>query len=120
MYAKNFCPGTKTNYPQWFDPAAFTPAAPGTFGKEQPFPLRGPGYVNMDAAIPKFFTIHNQARLELRGEGVNVLNHPNYNNPVDSITTTPQLAALKSSTVGLITSTVNDARILQIAAKTTF
>jgi hypothetical protein len=63
-------------------------------------------------AISKRFPIYNRSQLELRGEAFNLLNHPNYSNPITAINST--------STFGRITSTANDARLLQIAAKITF
>ena len=121
IYNRNFFRGTKTaNYPQWFNPSAFAAAAPGAFGNSRPFSLRGPGFADLDVAVSKFFTFHDQAKLELRGEAFNALNHPNYLNPVGVSQLIPQVAALNSPTAGQITGTANDARTLQIAAKITF
>ena len=121
VYNHNFFRGTKTaDYPQWFNPSAFAAAAPGTFGDSRPFSLRGPGFANLDVAVSKFFTLHESARLELRGEAFNAFNHPNYLNPVGTSQLIPQVAALNSPTAGQITGTANDARTLQIAAKITF
>jgi hypothetical protein len=78
----------------------------------RPFSLRGPGYTDVDIAISKSFAIYERARLEIRGESFNLLNHPNYSNPISALSS--------SATVGKITSTANDARLLQIAAKITF
>ncbi len=120
VYNHNFFPNTASKYPQWYNKAAFTPAALGTFGNEQPFSLRGPGYANLDLAISKFFSLRDRAKLELRGEAFNALNHPNYSTPTNSTAIAPQLSTLNSANAGLITSTANDSRLLQIAAKITF
>ncbi len=120
VYAKNFFPKSTNKYPQWYNPAAFTLAAPGTFGNEAPMSLRGPGYANLDLAISKFFTIYDRAKLELRGEAFNALNHPNYNTPTNSSNINPQLSSFNAATAGFITSTANDPRLLQIAVKITF
>jgi hypothetical protein len=63
-------------------------------------------------AISKHFQVYERAQFELRGEAFNLLNHPNYSNPITSINST--------STFGRITTTANDARLLQLAAKITF
>ncbi len=120
IYNHNFFPNTASKYPQWYNKAAFTPAALGSFGNEQPFSLRGPGFANLDLAISKFFTVRDRAKLELRGEAFNTLNHPNYSTPTNSTAIAPQLSTLNSANAGLITSTANDSRLLQIAAKITF
>jgi len=113
-YNKNFFPATNTlpHNVQWFNPAAFTNPTGGNFGTMRPFSLRGPGFANVDVAISKLFSIYERYRLELRGESFNLLNHPNYSNPVSALSS--------SATVGKITSTANDPRLLQIAAKITF
>ncbi len=120
VYARNFSRGTRPNYVQWFNPQAFTPAAPGTFGTQRPFSFRGPGFANLDLAISKSFSIYDRARLELRGEAFNALNHPNYSTPSTTSAVVPQVAQLNSPNAGLITSTASDARLLQIAAKIIF
>ncbi len=40
--------------------------------------FRGPWYNNFDAAISKNFVITERIKLQLRGDAVNVLNHPNF------------------------------------------
>ncbi len=120
VYRHNFFPGTKSKYPQWYNPAAFALAAPGTFGNEQAMSLRGPGYADLDVAVSKFFSLYERTKLELRGEAFNALNHPNYSTPTSSTAIAPQLSPLNSANAGLITSTASTNRILQIAAKITF
>jgi hypothetical protein len=111
-YSKNFFTTASPYYPTWFNTAAFTSASAGSFGTMRPFSLRGPGFVNMDVAVSKIFPIYERYRLELRGESFNVLNHPNYSNPISVYSS--------SATFGRITSTANDPRLLQLAAKVTF
>jgi len=61
-------------------------AALGSISNWGPFPLnsiarnsfRGPGAWNLDAALAKKFTIHEQISVELRAEGFDVLNHHNF------------------------------------------
>ncbi len=111
LYSKNLFPAAGVK-PLWVNAAAYTLQPLGTFGNETPLTARGPGFVNMDVAISKRFPILERANLELRGEAFNVLNHPNYSNPNTAISS--------SSTFGRITTTANDARLLQIATKITF
>jgi hypothetical protein len=109
-YAKNLY---ASGFPVWVNAAAFSTPALGSFGNERPFSSRGPGFANIDTSISKHFPIYDRAQLELRGEAFNLLNHPNYSNPITSINA-------GSSSFGRITTTANDARLLQIAAKITF
>jgi hypothetical protein len=111
-YNKNFYTGLASRNVQWFNPGAFAVAGPGAYGNERPFSLRGPGFANVDVAVSKYFNLYERSKLELRGEAFNVLNHPNYGLPISALSS--------SATVGQISTTANDPRLLQIAAKITF
>ncbi|HEY4361226.1 MAG TPA: TonB-dependent receptor [Bryobacteraceae bacterium] len=75
--------------------------------------VRGPHFFNDDLAVSKFFRLPKEGmRLQLRGEGYNLLNHPNFNNPTLSIAA--------PTTFGEITSTSGDPRVLQLALRLEF
>jgi hypothetical protein len=94
----------------WVNPKAFTKNPPGTFGTTGMNSLLGPHYFDADLTLSKLFTIHEQQNLQLRFEFFNVLNHTNFEAPVNT---------LSSATFGQIQAS-NPARILQLAAKYTF
>jgi hypothetical protein len=71
---------------QWFNTAAFAPAALGTFGTHERNSLRGPGSAAIDMALFKNFPIGTRARFQFRLEAFNVFNRVNYNNPNSTIT----------------------------------
>src|SRR5262249_7081337 len=52
---------------RWINPAAFRVPAPGTSGKAGRNIARGPGLVQIDAALSKRFPIGERAAVELRG-----------------------------------------------------
>ncbi len=95
---------------QWLNASGFSPNATGTFGNARAFSLEGPSYVSLDVALSRFFTIHNEHNLEARFEAFNSLNHPNFQTPT---------ATESSSTFGKIL-TANSPRILQFAMKYNF
>ena len=69
---------------QWYDPSVFAQpgAAWGNSGRNQ---FRGPGNWNLDASL--FRTIEvNHYRFEIRIESQNVLNHPQWGNPITGFT----------------------------------
>ena len=68
---------------------------------------------NMDAALLKNFKVRESMRLQVRGEALNILNHPNF----DGIVTD-----LNSSSFGRSQILVGNAvsRILQLGARFTF
>ena len=94
----------------WINPASLVPNALGTFGNAGFNSLIGPGFVNVDANIVRFFKITERQKFQLRFEFFNVLNHTNYNLPVSS---------RSSSAFGKIQSS-GDPRILQFAVKYSF
>ncbi len=94
----------------WLNPASFQKNAPGTYGNTKPYSLVGPTYANLDAAVSRFFPLHEAIQLEFRGECFNCFNHPNLLGPT---------AALNSSLFGQIT-TANPPRILQLSLKLSF
>ncbi len=63
---------------EWFNPAAFQPAVPGTYGNAGRDILEGPGQINVDFSVFKNFRLGEHRTLQFRGELFNVLNHPNF------------------------------------------
>lgn len=47
--------------------------------------FRGPWFNGFDAAISKVFTLTEHVRLQLRGDAINVLNHPNFDGIVTDV-----------------------------------
>jgi len=97
---------------EWFNTAAFTANAPGTFGALGRNALVGPGYADLDVSLFKAFPMpySEHHRLELRAEFFNALNRPNLGNP----TTT-----YNSSIFARITS-ASDPRIIQLGLRYAF
>jgi hypothetical protein len=95
---------------QWFNPAVFQLAPVGTFGNSGRNNLEGPGGFTFDVALMRYFNITERHRLQVRAEAFNVLNHPVYNNPRNS---------MADINIGRIL-TANDPRIMQFALKYVF
>lgn len=100
---------------QWFDTSAFLrqSAVPGgqrsgTAGRNV---VLGPGLMQTDLAVMKNFGLTDHGALQLRLEGFNVLNRPNFLNPLTNIGA-PQ-------TFGVIQQ-ARAARIIQLAVKLSF
>ena len=100
---------------QWFNTAAFVPAAPYTFGNEPPQLVVGPGLFDIDTSLIKTFRIKENSSFEVRGEFFNLFNHTNFNtpNPVVYAAASGQ----PSPTAGVITSTATTSRQVQIGLK---
>jgi hypothetical protein len=96
---------------QWIDRSAFVSAPQGQFGDSGIGILRAPGYWNLDLSVSKRFTTFGRQYLMFRAEMFNVLNHVNFG---------PPQANIQSTAFGTITSTIGDARIVQLVAKYSF
>jgi hypothetical protein len=96
-----------------FDQSAFVvPAAGrGSYGNSGRDILTGPGAVTWNMALGKnIYLFSERARAQLRFEGYNAFNHPNFNNPSTNIS---------SSSFGLVTG-AGTARRIQISARIDF
>lgn len=96
----------------WLNPAAFSQAAPFTFGNTSRFlNVRGPATRNLDLSVFKTFTFRERLRAQFRAEALNATNTPVFGNPNTQFTN-PQF--------GLITNQVNNPRLVQLALRVTF
>jgi hypothetical protein len=96
---------------QWLNPQSFVENPVGTFGDAGWNSLIAPGYVNVDAALMRMIPVREAINLQLRFEAFNALNHTNFGQPSNNVSTTTTFGTILSS---------NPARILQLAAKLTF
>ena len=69
-----------------FNSAAFTAAPPGQQGDFGRNVLRGFDATQADLGLQRAFRITEKTALRLRGEFFNVLNHPNFGSPTNSLT----------------------------------
>jgi hypothetical protein len=97
----------------WFNPAAFTQNATGTFGTLRPNTLSGPGYVNFDINLQKNFAITEKVRSEFRSSFYNAFNHANLGNPGTTLT---------SSNFGVINSinSASNPRVIEFGLRVLF
>ena len=96
----------------YFDPTVFVAPLQGQLGNVGRNTVRGPGFINYNAALSRTFSISETIRLQLRADAFNVTNTPRFANPN---------ATLGASTFGQITSTVaNSERRIRLGLKLTF
>ena len=94
----------------WFNPAAFTQNAIGTFGMLRPNTLTNPGYINFDINLQKNFAITERIGLEIRSSFYNAFNHANLGSPANNLT---------SGNFGAITSASNP-RVVEFGSRLSF
>lgn len=112
-------PRSKRTLGEYFNTSAFvenveqTPSGPviipGNAGRNI---VRGPGFINLDFSLFKEFAITERYKLQTRLETFNTLNTPHFTNPGGNMTDTTHF--------GQITSSQNNPREVQIAAKFIF
>ncbi len=98
---------------KWFNTAAFQLNAPYTFGDAPRTFGNGPGTVQVDASVLKNFPIHESTALQFRAEALNVLNHPNWANPITTFGN-PKFGQVIGLQPG------NQSRIIQVALHLTY
>ena len=94
----------------WFNTAAFTANALGTFGNVGRNAMRGPRYATVDLGLQKTFPITGTVKTQFRLEAFNVLNNVNFGLPV---------SAQNNGNFGRILS-ADSPRILQLALRLMF
>jgi hypothetical protein len=105
-----FGPDTR-NTMQWFNPAAFTAPAAFAYGNVGRNSVYGPGMQTLDLAVVRSFAVRESARLELRAEAFNAMNHSNLGTP-NRFVNTPQF--------GTITEASTPGREMQFSARFSF
>jgi hypothetical protein len=127
----DYVPGVSTARPSgvsklqaWFNPAAFTKNATGTFGNVPRNSLRGPGFDNVDMSLFKDIMPERRFHAQFQAQAFNLFNHTNLANPgvsVNSTGTFGVITATSSSTGSVnIPSPVGTQRVLQFALKFMF
>ena len=96
---------------QYFNTAAFTANALGTFGSSPRNLLRNPVYFNLDMGLQRNFPINERMRFQFRAEAFNLPNNVRFNQPGNNVSS--------ASTFGRITG-AGDPRILQLVGRFEF
>jgi hypothetical protein len=96
---------------KWFDVTAFQAVTSGTFGNARRNILRGPGLVNVDAALQRRFSVTDSTAIDLRWEIFNVLNHTQLGLPETNIS---------NAAAGTISRLAGDPRVMQFAVRVLF
>jgi hypothetical protein len=111
----------------WINPSCFVPALPGELGNASRVPIAGPDFVNTDFSVIKQFALpRREMGLNFRAEFFNLFNHPQFGMPVNDVNAGSQPASCTSaggctgSQFGLVNSTVNNPRLVQLALKLSF
>jgi hypothetical protein len=101
---------------KFFNTSVFAPPpviGDGTgFGNAPRNFMVGPRFWNTDLALSKIFPLREPTSLEFRSEFFNLFNHPNFSNPGSNVAS--------AGSFGIISSTANAPRIVQLALRIRF
>jgi hypothetical protein len=105
--------------------AAQFATAPASFGTIPRNSFRGPGYFNSDLGLKKSFRLNERFTFTLGANAYNILNHPNFANPVSDLSQSSFGTILNTvqpptSPYGAFAAAATDARIVQVMGKLTF
>jgi hypothetical protein len=96
---------------EWINTSAFAIPPPYTFGSLGRNSLRSDWYRNLDCSLFRRFPLGDRLQLEFRAEAFNVTNSVVFASPANVI---------NAAGFGVVTSTANTPRQLQVALKLTF
>lgn len=105
--------GASASLNQWFRTSCFAEAPSGQLGTASRAPASGPGFVNTDFSLIKHIALPREGmRVDFRAEVFNLLNHAQFANPGSDLNS--------PATFGVVNSTVNNPRLIQLALKLAF
>jgi hypothetical protein len=87
-------PSNQRSVNLWFDPTAFAPPAPGSFGTSAKGVIQGPGSNIWNVGFFKNFRLTERARLRWELTATNFFNHPNWSNPGVNISSLAQVGVI--------------------------
>ncbi len=99
---------------KWFNTQCFVDAPKGELGSASRTPVYGPGFVNTDFSVIKHFVLpfREGTGLDFRAEFFNVFNHAQFGTPGNDVDS--------PATFGVVSSTVNNPRLIQLGLKLRF
>lgn len=97
---------------EWFNTAAFAIPAQYTFGNTGTNSMQDQRFINLDSSIIRSFPIWREDQFQFRAESFNLFNHPVFGTPGSDLNS--------PNSFGVITSTANLPRILQMSGKIIF
>ena len=87
-------PASERTTARWFDPTAFAPPTPGSFGTASKGLIHGPGATVWDLGLAKQFDLAGRLRMRWEITGTNILNTPNWSNPGTNISSVAQVGVI--------------------------
>jgi len=91
-------PTSQRSTGRWFDPTAFAPPTPGSYGTAAKGVIKSPGSSTWNLGLNKWFALSERLKLNWELTATNVFNHPNYSNPDTNISQAAQVGVISNVT----------------------
>jgi len=106
----------------WYNQLAYAPPPPNSFGNNPRNSIRGPDLTDVDFSLAKSWSVPRweQAKLQLRMDANNFLNHPSFQNPSNSLNPIALTTGVPDPSVGRISATTVTGRSIQLSARFSF
>ena len=107
---------------QWYNQLAYAPPSADTFGSNKRNSLRGPDLTDIDFSLAKSWGLvgWESGKVQLRMDAINVLNHPSFQNPSNSLNPAALSSGVPDPSVGKITATTITGRTVQLSGRFSF
>jgi hypothetical protein len=114
-------PGSGGNINSWFNQQAYASPSFNTFGTNKRNSLIGPDFVWFDFSMSKSFSMPGweRGKIQIRMDANNIFNHPAFKDP-DSVLSHVALGGTSSKSVGQITGTDGNGRVIQLSGRFSF
>jgi hypothetical protein len=105
---------------EWYNPAAFSKPADGTFGNVRRNSLYGPGINQVNLSAGKSFSIREGIAIQIRADASNAFNHPSFQQPTGTLASPNADGVYTGPTTNQITDTTVGGRNVQLGARLSF
>ena len=111
--------GHRAGHP-YFSTSSFAPVTQVRFGTANPFSVRGPRLMNMDASIFRDIPIFEAVHFQFRAEVFNLTNTPHWWLPGSSVTTPGSFGIITSTDASYLGRAGTDQRLFRLGGKISF
>jgi hypothetical protein len=111
--------GHRTGHP-WFTTTSFAPVTQVRFGTVNPYSLRGPDLLNLDASLFRDIPIHERLNFQFRAEVFNLTNTPHWGLPSSNVSSPGSFGIITSTDASYLGRSGTDQRLFRLSGKLSF
>ncbi len=111
--------GHRVGHP-WFTPASFAPVSQVRFGTVNPYSLRGPDLLNLDASVFRDIPLHERLHFKFTAEVFNLTNTPHWGLPGANVSSPGSFGIITSTDASYLGRSGTDQRLFRLGGKLSF